>query len=400
MLPCHVPPSLVRDFNYLTMPGMDSDPHRAWKQVQQDGPDIFWTPHFGGHWVVTRGALIKEIYETVADFSSEVIALPREERPEPYRLAPLELDPPEHTDYRRLLNPAFSPKALQSLEDRIRELTCDLIDGFQADGHCEFVGAFALRMPVSIFMHMVDLPVADLPRLLEWADMVIHHGGDLDRARNGSALMAGYAHQKIQERRASPGGDLISHVIGTQVNGRLLTDGEAVGVVSLLLFGGLDTVAAMLSFSLRHLAEHPEQRRQLIAEPALLANAVEELFRRFSVPSTARLVSRDHDFHGVLFRKGDLVLAPNILYNLDDRLWPDPLRVDFTRKDARQHLTFNAGPHRCVGAPLARMELRIVLEEWLKRIPDFQVPDGVAIRAKAGAVVGLAALPLSWPVAA
>ncbi len=395
--PAHVPPGLVRDFNYLTMPGVEKDPHRAWKQVQQDGRDIFWTPHFGGHWVVTRGAFIKELYENFADFSSEVIALPREERPEPYRMAPLELDPPEHTDYRRLLNPAFGPKALQRLEDGIRQLTCALIDGFRSAGHCEFIGAFALRMPVTVFMRIVDLPTEDLPRLLEWADMVIHHGGDLARARDGSAGIAGYAHQKIQERRAAPGADLISHVIGTDVNGRRLTDGEAVGVVALLLFGGLDTVAAMLGFSVRHLAEHPEQRRQLIADASLIPNAVEELFRRFSVPSTARMVSRDIDFHGVTLRKGDLVLAPNILHNLDDRLWPDPLRVDFTRQDARRHLTFNAGPHRCVGAPLARMELRIFLEEWLKRIPDFRIAPGAEIRTKPGAVVGIAALPLTWP---
>ena len=394
--PRHVPKDRAFDFDFVTMPWVTVDPQLAWKRIQNTHPDIFWTPQYGGHWVVTRGDYIREIYENVADFSSEIMSYPRAERPEPYKMAPLELDPPEHTDYRRVLNPAFAPKSLQALKDRVRALTVELIEGFREKGECEFVNDFAFRMPVSIFMDIVDLPKEDLPDLLRWAQMVIHPGDDLSVAAEGHHQTALYAYCKAAERRAKPGDDLISRVVTTPVNGALLTDKEAAGVITLLLFGGLDTVASVLGFMTRHLAEHPEHNQALIDDPALIPNAVEEYFRRFSVPSTGRMVKHDMEFHGVQLRAGEFLQAPNILYNLDDRLWPQPLTVDFHRTNASQHLTFNIGHHRCIGAPLARLELTIFLEEWTRRIGRFRVKPGTTVLAKGGSVVGLDSLPLVW----
>jgi cytochrome P450 len=164
------------------------------------------------------------------------------------------------------------------------------------------------------------------------------------------------------------------------------------------LFGGLDTVAATLGFVAHFLATHPEHRRQLIENPALIPNATQELLRRFAVANLARTVAKDIEYNGVVMKEGDPVLVPSVLGNLDERRFSDPLSVDFHRDRVTNHVTFGAGAHRCVGNLIARTELNVFLEEWLRRIPDFGITPGRQPVSRCGSVMAIVELPLSWPV--
>lgn len=392
-IPPHVAPELVLDFDYNAPPGHEEDVHRAWHRLHETNvPDIFWTPRNGGHWVVTRAEDIEVMQLDHERFSHEKVTIPKESQPT--TLVPLELDPPEHTPFRALLSPAFGPKPVSDLEKGARALTVELIGGFLAKGECEFVADFAKRLPIVMFLRLVNLPLEDRDMLLEWTEWSVRARTNEERIASFEKLNA-YVQKWIVERRARPDNDLFSKIVTAKVNGRDYTPQETFGMLSNVLFGGLDTVASSLGFVARCLAEQPELRRQLIEDPALIPNAIEEFLRRFGVPQTARVIVRDMEYKGIAFKKGEQILLSKTLHGLDPRRYEDPLRVDFHRQRSR-HAAFGDGPHRCPGAGLARMEIRVFLEEWLKRIPDFRIKPGEKPVTCSGAVNGMLRLPLVW----
>lgn len=177
-----------------------------------------------------------------------------------------------------------------------------------------------------------------------------------------------------------------------------LAEQDIISMLLVILFGGLDTVASSMSFVAHFLATHPEHARQLAARPQIIPQAIEELMRRFGVSATARTLTRDFDYKGLRFKRGDKVFVPPMLYGLDDRKFESPLEVDLSRKNVI-HAGFGAGPHRCPGSFLARMEMKVFLEQWLKRIPEFSVKPGEQVTYLPGIVNCVGRLPLSWPVA-
>ncbi|UXJ50145.1 cytochrome P450 [Pseudomonas citronellolis] len=393
VVPSHVPQHLVVDFDYFNFAEGSDDLHLAWKKLH-DGPDIFWTPRNGGHWVVTRADDINEVFKDYECFTSSMTnSIPVEKRPFPF--PPVHFDPPQHTDYRNLLIPSFVPKAVSDLERKARQLTVDLIESFIDRGECEFYGDFALQMPIGIFLGLVDLPDTDRPYLLELADIVVR-SDDVSEVQKAYGKTWAYLGEVIAKRVAQPGVDLISTLVQADFGGRKLTQEELLGFGSVALFGGLDTVAATLGFVVNFLANNPGHRQKLIDNPALIPTAIEELLRRFPVANLGRTVAKDLDFKGVCMKEGDPIQAPAVLANLDDRRFPDPLSVDFTRKDVIKHLTFGAGAHRCIGSFLARTELKVFLEEWLKRIPQFTITPNKQPVFKCGKVMAVINLPLSW----
>jgi cytochrome P450 len=190
---------------------------------------------------------------------------------------------------------------------------------------------------------------------------------------------------------------MVSRIVHGRVGGRALTHEEMHQVLTILLFGGLDTVASAMGFMSRFLAEHPGHRRELVEEPALIPSAIEEMFRRFGVSTTGRIIARDTAYKGIELRKGDVMHVFAGLHGLDERVFPDPLTVDFRRK-AVQHATFGNGVHRCPGSFLARTEIKVFLQEWLARIPDFRVKPGERVVTSSGMVNGVLYLPLVWDV--
>ena len=392
-VPEHVPPELVRDFDFYAVPGGEADVHLGWKRLHDEAPDIFWTPRNGGHWVATRHDDIKEIQTDHTRFSHRRFILPVDPEQTAVPL-PLGLDPPEHGAYRRIIIPAFLPKVVNAVEAKVREIAADLVRELAPRGECDFIEDFARKLPIAVFMAIVDLPFEDREILLPWAEIVVR-SPDLQKRREAQANMAGYLAGWVEKRRAAPGEDLISTVVQAKVGDRPINETEIFSLLSLVLFGGLDTVASMLGFICAFLAANPDHRHALIEQPELHRDAVEELIRRHGVSNTARYITGDFVHKGVSFREGDMIQIPNLLYGLDERLNDDPLTVDF-RREHIQHAAFGNGPHTCPGAVLARREIVVFLEEWLSRIPDFSLRPGAPPQMATGLVNGVNRLDLVW----
>ncbi|MEQ1574226.1 MAG: cytochrome P450 [Vicinamibacterales bacterium] len=397
-VPSHVPPECVVDVDLYRMPGAEQDLHFPWKQLQDSSPrGLVWTPHNGGHWIVTRGRDIARIYADHENFSSHITIVPRQWG-ERFPLRPTTLDPPEHRPFRRRLNAALSPAVVRSAQPRIRKLAIEAIERIRMRGRCEFVSEFAEQLPLGVFLHLADLPVDGATGLPGYAEDPIRADGSttdvpiMDR-------FAGYLRPHVIERQRHPGDDLISRLVAGAMDDRELTEDEAVEISTAVLTGGLDTIVSSLGLMMAFLARNPAHRRRLIAEPATIRPAVAEMLRRFPIMTKARLVTRDQDIEGVTVKAGEMIVLPP-LHGLDDHEFDDPLTVDFDRPPA-PNSTFGNGVHRCPGALLSQAELEITLDEWLARIPEFEIDPVRPPTMKGGVLGALLTLELRWePMAA
>ncbi|HSV52928.1 MAG TPA: cytochrome P450 [Burkholderiaceae bacterium] len=395
-VPGHIPPELVRNIDIYNMPGASLDAHAAWADVARTQPAVFYTPHHGGYWVLNRAELIATAFEDHERFaSSGAISIPATPPEIPPQL-PIMADPPVHRYFRQPLNLALGPKHVNALSEQARVLAIELIDGLKARGECEFMADFAMHLPMTIFLHMVELPLSDREWLISRVEVMPRAVDQAERLRAYREIV-GYLDAVVRRRALEPGQDLISRILQVKVGDRPITHEEALSEAALSLFGGLDTVAGTMGFFARFLAEHPSHRKQLVDDPSLIPRAVDELLRRFAIPSVARRVAQDMEFGGVSMKANDLVILTTSLHGLDPHAWNDATQVDFQRPGS-DILTFGRGVHKCPGLTLARAELRIFLEEWLARIPDFCIAPGRQPLTAGGNVIGMLALPLVWPV--
>jgi len=391
--PPHVPADRIVDADIFNLPGAREDAHDAWMRLR--GPaDLIWTPHYGGHWIATGGHVMEEIYRRTDIFSNKEIGIPPGSMLIP--MLPIQKDGEEHKVYRDIIEPAFRPSAIAALAEEARTLTIELIEGFKPQGRCEFIADYALVLPLTIFLSIVDLPQADRQELHGHAE-IMTRTADMEKRHKAFVAIMTYLEGWIARRRAEPGDDLLSHVVHSRPFGREATREELLGICGLLLFGGLDTVTSMMGFVMRFLATHPEHRRWIIAHPKRISPAIEEIMRRHGVANNTRTATQDYELDGVTVREGEHVLIPTMLYGLDERHFDNPLEVDFERAP-QWSATFGTGPHRCPGMNLARLEMRVLVEEWLKRIPDFEIdPDRPTVQGTGG-VSGVLQLPLRWTV--
>lgn len=390
--PPHVSKELVVDFDYMNPAGLhEVGVYQAMKKLH-DGPDIIWSPRYGGHWMVTRAEDIQFVQENYQVFSHEIFIIPRQLQH--VRPLPLAIDPPLHARYRAVINPPFLPKRIEALSDKVRALTVELIENLKPKGHCEFVNEFARIMPVTIFLGIVDLPLDRREEFVGWAIDVLTEI-DPEKRRVAHGKVENYLQKVLDERYGGSGDDLLTRVVSWRDNPRFQDESEVMAMASLLFFGGLDTVASELSFITMHLAEHPDHLQRLRDEPTIIPKAMEEYLRRFGLSNTGRLITQDFEYKGVTFRKDEMIMVPINLSGIDDRLYDDPLEVDFDR-DAPFHNTFGNGPHKCAGATLARSEIKIFLEEFSQRMPNFRIdPDKKPVQ-RCGSVPGLDSLHLRW----
>ena len=393
--PDHVSPAKVVTYDLFDFDADDGDcQRRIAEALQAPGvPDVFWTPCNTGHWVAARGEALRDVLTTPDLFSSSQFMVVKAMNPEP-PLVPLMLDPPAHALYRALLAKAFAPEAVQKLGEKARALAVELIEGFLPAGECEFIGDFATQLPVVVFMSLVDWPDGDRAHLLAIAEKVVRPAS-VEDAMAGRELIDAYARTVIETRRQALGDDLISDLLRARIDGAPLSDDVLNGMVKLLLTAGLDTVASSMGFYALHLARNAELRAHLVANPEDIPRAIDELLRRYPIGVLGRVVTRDCEFHGVQLKAGDTMLAPTMSFGLDDRQFERPAEVDLHRS-RKSHLSFGAGPHRCVGTLLATIELRVFLEEWLRRIPDFELKPGTSGAALSGYVIGIPRLQLVW----
>lgn len=394
--PAHVPAGRMVDFDIFQPPGIDEDYFAAWKTLQRsDGASLVWTPRNGGHWIATRGEDIRALWSDAARLSSGALAV-TPGLGEVMRFIPLQQDPPEHGPFRNAVMRGFASAHIVVLEPQVIAVANDLIDGLIDRGECEFVEDFAEILPINIFLTLIDVPREDRPHLRAFGKQLTRPDGSMTVEQLRDAA-DDYLAPYVEARMREPGGDLFSRILSVPIEGRPWTIDEARRMCRNLLFGGLDTVVAMVGMVTLHLARHVEDQRLLRAQPELIPAAADELMRRYPTVSVTRNLLEDVEVDGVTMKAGDLVYLPSVLHNLDPLSFEAPDDVRFDRKlNPARHSTMGSGPHRCVGAGLARMEVIAFLREWLRRMPEFRLDPAKPVTMKGGNVGACVQIPLTW----
>jgi cytochrome P450 len=396
--PPHVPPERVVDFDVYHPPSIEIDFHSAWKTLHARGlPDLVWTPRNGGHWIATRARVIEAIFPDYETFSNRIITVPKSEA-EQFNLPPSNIDPPKHRQYRNLLNSSLGPRAVGEMEEAIRNLAVSLIEKVRPNGQCNFTTSYAEVLPIQFFMKLMALPSEDTTKLKQLSNQIQRPDGSIGAA-DAIGRLVNYLDPYFDKRVGGDGDDLISHIANSQVSGAPISRKDAVNMSVIVLLGGLDTVVNSLSFIFLFLARNPVHRSSLIGDRTLIPAAMEEMLRRFAIVTSGREVTRDVVYKGVSLKKGDVISLPTALFGLDEQVNESPLEVNFDRSKV-EHLAFGNGVHKCPGANLARAELRISLEEWLARIPEFSVAPSAHITFTAGITGAVNSLPFVWDVGA
>ena len=388
------------DFDH-TDPGWVADPYPIWGDLREKCP-IAHSDRYGGVWLPTTHEYVSEVAYDTEHFTSRSVVVSEvrpgpEDLPAPIGLAPpITSDPPFHSIARRMLLPAFGPKPVASVEPYARGLCQQLLE--QTSGRTEFDASteYAQHIPVRVIVRMLGFPEEDADIFRKFIHQVLE---DVDQSpeERQAVINRGeideYMDAQIEDHRAHPRDDLTSFLLEAEIDGNRLQTEHVRGTMVLLMIAGIDTTWSAIGASLWHLAQHPEDRKTLTAERALTDTALEELLRAYAPVTMARLVAKDFDFHGQKLKEGDWVLLPFPSANRDPGAFPDPEMVRLDREHNR-HAAFGLGIHRCLGSNLARMELRVALEEWLGRYPDFELADHHGVTWSAGQVRGPRKLPV------
>jgi cytochrome P450 len=388
------------DFDVLDA-GYIADPFQIWDELRQRCP-IAHTERRGSTWLPTRYADVTTIAHDIEHFSSlEVAVIPFDgEEPEepilPYGLPPISADPPLHTWTRRLLLPWFSHQRVDGYEAMTRDLCGSLIDGFIGKGGADAAVDYAQQIPVRVIAHILGVSDSHADDFTEWVRDVLEFADDPERRVHGVEGLLNYFLEEIARRKASPGDDLLSMLLHAEVDGVLVEESVALGTAALVLIAGVDTTWSAIGSSLWHLATHPDDRRRLADEPEIMNFAVEEFLRAYSPVTMARIVTKDVEFENCPMMAGDKILMNFPAANRDPEAFADADTVILDRA-VNRHVAFGSGIHRCAGSNLARMELRVALEEWLRRIPEFHLEDDSEVTWAGGQVRGPRTLPVVFP---
>ena len=372
-----VPQHLVVDYD-VHDPALAADIYARLDEIREKTPVAYSTAH-GGYWIITRYEDVHDIARNFEVFSNYPVGIPDDARPGKY--IPLEIDPPEHTEWRQLLGPLFNPNRMNALETDIRQLATMLLDQFAEADEVEFMSAFAHPLPTTLFLTLMGWPLDDEPQISEWTSLVLTGKPGASEEENHLIRMTAgmevvrYFVELIEDRKVNPQEDFATFLLNSRFQGQPLDNEQMIHILFILMLGGLHTVRGSLGFGMIELSKNPETRQRLIDDPSLIPAAVEEILRFEAPVSTGRTVMKPFKFHEVEFQPGDRVLLSNPAACRDPREFPEPdaMKVD---RDPNRHLAFSAGPHRCIGSHLARIEMKVAFEELLRRIPDFQLdPD-------------------------
>lgn len=399
VIPPHVPTHLVFDFDIYADTRVGSDVHRTYSAAIADAPDIFWAPQNGGHWIVQRMDAISAIATDPDHFSVREMQIPRV--PNPPFFIPLSLDPPENLPFRRAMAPMFGPVAVKAMEARLRAWAGQIIDAALEKGTFDFMAEVAKVFPVSVFMELMGMDLSRLHEFRDLAERFFENQNDAAQIETLSGQILGVMKALIDEKRDNPDDKLMSHFIQADMGeGRTMSEGEILAMSFVLFLGGMDTVTNVTGFAYQQLAQMPELQARLGTDAEGLSGAfADEAVRMFGVVNTPRLVVKDIDLMGVPFREGDMVLNLLPIGSRDDRKFDQPHVLDIDRKKAA-HVTFSTGPHLCIGHVLGRAEIKVLTEEWFKRVRAFRLVADAPRPFRTGTVMALEALPIAVESAA
>jgi hypothetical protein len=383
------------DFDHAD-PVWAAEAPRIWDELRSSCP-IAHSERYGGVWLPTRHEDVAAVAYDTEHFTSRsvVVTEGRPLIPAPQGIAPpISSDPPFHHEARRLLLPAFSPKAVAALEPFTRAYCEGLLDAAAGNAVIDGATDYAQHIPVRIIAEMLGFPPEDADQFrlfvhntLESVDLPV------EKRMENFGLLDAYLSAQIRDHMANPRDDLTTFLLQAEMDGRPLNPEHIRGSIVLLLIAGIDTTWSAIGASLWHLAAHPEHRQRLVDEPDLLPTAVEELLRFYAPVTMARLVKDDVEFQGCPMKAEEWVLLPFPSANRDPEVFDRADEVVLDRAENR-HAAFGLGIHRCVGSNLARMELRVALEVWLARVPVFELADPDAVTWSGGQVRGPRTLPI------
>jgi cytochrome P450 len=390
------------DFSHLE-PEWAADAPAVWDDLRQRCP-VAHTDRFGGAWLPTRYEDVAAIAYDTDHFSSRAIIVSNFRPPADLapvgEVPPISSDPPFHHDARKLLLPAFTKSAVSRQEESTRAFCHSLIDGFQGRDIVDAAAEYAQHIPMRVIADMLGYPLEDGPQFREFVENALEGVNlppDERIARMGKLF--DYLLAQIRDHLDNPRDDLTTYLVNAELYGQKLDPFHVAGSMALLLIAGIDTTWSAIGASLWHLAKTPEDRKRLVAEPELLPTAMEEFLRAYAPVTMARMVKHDMRWpdvpgqQGVDMKAEDWVLLSFPAANRDPEQFERADEVVIDRK-VNKHAAFGLGIHRCVGSHLARMELRVALEVWLERIPEFSLADDAQVTWAAGQVRGPRTLPL------
>lgn len=366
-----------------------TDPFSRWDVMRQECP-LAHSDRWGGSWMPVHYDDIRMIARDSQRFSSRAIEVggPVPERGGGLFAPPLTSDPPAHSRHRGVLQPFFTPHKLAELEPFIRTEARSLVNALAERGEGDVVQDFAEHLTIAVLAKILDVPRDNEQRFTEWVVRLIRIGPRNQAVRAAAVReILDYCEALLKERQASLGDDLVSYLANVSIDDQPLSRKHQLGSCFLILLAGADTTWSAIGASLWHLATHPEDRARLVAEPDLLSRAVEELLRVYAPVSVARIANEEVELHGRSIEAGERIILPLAAANRDPKHFVEPNAVKLDRTP-NLHLTFGSGGHRCLGASLATLELRVGLEEWLRAIPDFFLVDPANIRWSGGQVRG------------
>ena len=382
--------------------GYVANPYPVWAELRKECP-VAHTDRWGGSWLPTSYADVTEMARDIERFPSgngiSVMPPPVGDEDGPilleYGLPPISSDPPLHTWTRRLLLPTMSPQRVKEYEVYTRALCRELVDGIVQRGSGDAAADYAQMIPVRVIGHILGVPDEMAETFTGWVRDVLEFAHDNERRVRGFTGLVTYLQGALQQRQQHPTDDFISELLQSEHEGKPIEFPVVMGMCALLLIAGVDTTWSSIGSAMWHLATHPEDRKRLVAEPELMPMAIEELLRAYSPVTMARRLSEDVEFQGCTMKAGDRILMNFPGANRDPDVFAEPDRVILDREHNR-HVAFGAGIHRCAGSNLARMELRVSIEEWLARIPEFELTDPALVTWAGGQVRGPRTVPVRF----
>ena len=394
-IPSHVPPELVWDNSFDAYTAEGDDPFVAIARMHQLPPIVWATDAGYGRpgWIVTRYNMIREIFVDHEHFSGEREGMPASMLGVNLKLNPIEIDPPDHHGHRINLSPLFTPQAVNGMGEYVRNTCEELIANVKGKGGCDFIHEFAIPFPTYIFLDLMDMPREKAGDFLAWEEALMRGEDPAKRAEAARAIYQ-YLEEHMERQIENPTNDLNRAITTAMFHDRPLTHIEKMGMYYVLYVGGLDTVYSTLGWIMRHLATHQGLQERLRENPDDIPAAVEEFCRAFSVVVTHRQLSEDYIFHGVPMQEGDEINLPLALADRDPAVFETPHQVNIDRKS--RHIAFGTGVHNCLGVHLAKREIRVVIEAFLKHFKDIRIAEGETYRYHTGRTFGIDYLPLSW----